>query len=143
MKTKNEYIGGILGGLAGGMVFGMMMAMMGMMPMIAKMIGSDSAVVGWVIHFIISATIGVFYAWWFGKLTVTYSKALVFGMIHGVIWWILGALTIMPLMLGMPVQYANAFAQMNLMSLMGHLIYGVILSLLYYRLVGTATIAKG
>lgn len=128
MSTSNKYIGGVLGGLAGGMVFGMMMAMMNFMPTIAKMVGSDSAALGWVIHLIISVAIGLFFAWWFGNQITSWSRSILFGMIHGVIWWILGPLTIMPVKLGMGVQYSNAFSEMNLGSLMGHLIYGVVLA---------------
>ncbi len=139
MESQKKYIGGIVGGISGGVVFGMMMAMMGMMPMIAKMIGSDSAAVGWIIHLIISATIGITYVWLFGNKTLSAMNGIVYGMIHGVIWWVLGALTIMPLMLGMGVQYGNAFAKMNMMSLMGHIIYGVILGLVFYVMVNKKT----
>lgn len=134
MISLKSFVSGILGGLAGGVVFGIMMAMGGSMPMIAKMVGSDSAAVGWIIHFIISATIGFFYAWWFGKKVTSHMRGLSFGMLHGFIWWILGPLVIMPLMLGMGVQFANAFTKMNMMSLMGHLIYGIILGLVYFSI---------
>lgn len=134
MKISSFYVIGIIGGLLGGLVFGIMMAYMRMMPMIAKMIGSESAFVGWIIHFIISAVIGVFFVWWFGSFITSYGRGIIFGMVHGIIWWILGALTLMPLVLGMSVQYADAFSKMSMMSLMGHLIYGVILSMVYYQL---------
>lgn len=38
------------------------MAMMGMLPMIAMLIGSTSAVVGAVVHLVISAGLGVLFA---------------------------------------------------------------------------------
>ena len=50
--------GGIIGGLAGGVVFGMMMAMMDFLPMIAALVGSRSAIVGFLVHMVISAGIG-------------------------------------------------------------------------------------
>lgn len=137
MKISSFYVIGILGGMAGGLVFGITMHLMGMMPMIAKMAGSESVAVGWFIHIIISAVIGAFYVWWFGKQTSSYGRGILFGMIHGMIWWIIGALTIMPLILGMAVQYSEALSEMSLMSLMGHLIYGVILGLIYYQLTKT------
>lgn len=49
---------GIVGGLAGGVVSGMMMQMMGMIPMVAMLVGSESVVVGWIVHLIIAAFIG-------------------------------------------------------------------------------------
>ncbi len=36
---------GVIGGVAGGLVFGAMMAAMGMLPMVASVVGSESAVV--------------------------------------------------------------------------------------------------
>lgn len=134
MKNNKKYINATIGGISGGIIFGMMMHMMGMMPMIAKMIGSESIAVGWLIHIMISITIGLFFSWWFGSAVTTWARSVGLGMIHGMIWWILGALTIMPLMLGMGVQYSNAFEKMNMMSLMGHMIYGIILGVVYFSM---------
>src|SRR5215217_6301729 len=39
-------IGGVVGGIAGGLIFGVLMAMMGMLPMVAMVVGSESAIVG-------------------------------------------------------------------------------------------------
>ncbi len=50
---------GVIGGIAGGLVFGVLMAMMGMLPMIASMIGSNSPLVGFGIHTVISILIGL------------------------------------------------------------------------------------
>jgi len=51
-------------------------------------------------------------------------------MAYGAIWWVLGPLVIMPLMLGMPV---FAVDRTSVFSLMGHLIYGAILGLMAVR----------
>lgn len=51
--TMNQkVIGGVVGGLVGGVVFGAMMAMMGMLPMIGSLVGSSSAVVGFIVHIV-------------------------------------------------------------------------------------------
>lgn len=130
MKISN----GIIGGLAGGMIFGMMMQMMGAMPTIAKMIGSDSLLVGWMLHLIISAITGALFAVVFGSLVKSYGSGVRFGLIYGMIWWVLGALVLMPVILGMGVQFAHAFEGMALASLMGHAIWGMILGSVYHRL---------
>ncbi|WP_241977825.1 hypothetical protein [Cryobacterium cheniae] len=57
----------MLGGLAGGAVFGMLM---GMLPMLASMVGSSSALVGFWLHLIISIMIG-------SGLTVLFGNHLV------------------------------------------------------------------
>jgi hypothetical protein len=53
---------GVVAGLADGVVFGVLMAIMGMMPMIAMLVGSSSAVVGWLVHLVISAFYGALFA---------------------------------------------------------------------------------
>ncbi len=55
---NQKVIGGIVGGLEGGLVFGGMMAMMGLLPMASDLAGSASAMVGFIIHVVISAAIG-------------------------------------------------------------------------------------
>ena len=51
-------------------------------------------------------------------------RGLLVGMVYGAIWWVLGPLVIMPLMMGMPVFAIDTTA---LFSLMGHIVYGGIL----------------
>ena len=134
MNTENLKAG-VIGGLAGGVVFGVMMGTMGMLPMIASLIGSKSALVGFVVHLVISAVIGLGFALVLGSAVHSYGSGVALGALYGLAWWVLGPLTMMPLMMGMGVQFANAFNTMNLMSLLGHVIFGVILGLTYAALV--------
>jgi hypothetical protein len=121
---------GAAGGVAGGLVFGMLMATTGMLPMVASMIGSDSAGVGFGVHMVISILIGWGLTVPFASLLTSYWKGTLVGLGYGALWWVLGALAIMPAVLGMPLFSVDLSA---LMSLMGHLIYGVILALVAVR----------
>jgi len=127
-NLQQRVMAGVAGGLAGGLVFGMTMTMMGMMPMIASMVGSQSALVGWMIHILISAFIGATFGIIFGGASTSYGRLLGFGLLYGAMWWVLGPLLVMPSMLGMPLFMING---MTLMSLVGHLIFGAILGLVY------------
>ena len=124
-------IGGIVGGIAGGIVFGMLMAMMGMLPLIASMAGSDSPIVGFGIHMLISAFIGATFGVIFGPMSRTMPTGLGWGLLYGAVWWVLGPLVIMPTMMGMGLQFGAAFTTPMLMSLMGHLIYGAVMGLVF------------
>jgi hypothetical protein len=131
---------GIVSGLVGGVVFGVMMQMMtaptpdgGQMPMIAmvaKVVRSDSMAVGWLYHLFNSAVIGAIFGWLLGGRSHNFGTGTGWGAAYGFAWWILGALILMPLFLGMP---PFAPVQMEPMrpvamgSLVGHLIYGIIL----------------
>lgn len=124
---------GAYGGLAGGVVFGVMMGMMGMLPMIGKMAGHPSAVTGFVVHLAISALIGASFALLFGRLIKSIGGGLGYGLAYGGAWWLLGPLTLMPLLMGMGlgVNWNAVAASKMLPSLVGHLIYGAILGASY------------
>jgi uncharacterized membrane protein YagU involved in acid resistance len=122
-----------LAGVGGGIVFGMMMAMMGMLPMVAMLVGSENAIVGFSVHLAISAGIGAFYGLVASRLRQTMGTAIVAGAINGMVWWVLGALVVMPLMLGMGAMVLQ-IGQAQWMSLLGHLIFGVITALLFIPL---------
>ncbi len=124
-------IEGVVGSVAGGLVFGAMMAMMGMLPMVAMVVGSESAAVGFLYHMFNSVIIGAIFGLIFGSLSHTYSQGAAWGLLYGVIWWVLGPLVLMPLMLGMGLQFGAAFTPPMLMSLVGHLAYGLITGLVY------------
>lgn len=121
---------GVIGGLAGGVVFGVLMAMTGMLPMVAALVGSDSAAIGFGLHLVNSVIIGLGLTVVLGGMLTSYGRGAVLGLLYGAFWWVLGALLIMPLMLGMPVFAINTAA---LMSLMGHLLYGLILGVVAVR----------
>ena len=117
---------GVIGGLIGGLVFGAMMQVMAMMPMVAGLIGQDSVAVGWVVHLINSAVIGAIYGAFVTPRTASWAAATVAGIVYGLVWWVLGAVFLMPLRLGMP---GFQIGTPQLQSLVGHVIYGMITGL--------------
>lgn len=129
----SSIIAGGIAGLGGGVVFGMLMAMMGMLPMVAMLVGSQSAIVGFLVHMVISAGIGGFYGLVASRLPKTVGTAIVAGMVNGIVWWVLGALILMPLLLGMAAMVLQIGTD-QWFSLMGHVIYGVVTGLLFIPL---------
>lgn len=119
---------GVAGGLAGGVVFGLMMQMMGMLSMVAMLVGSESAAVGWLVHLAISTFIGGTYALVLAPWAGRPASGAVLGLGYGAVWWVLGPLLIMPAMMGMGVFMINARAWQ---SLLGHLMFGVVLGVVY------------
>lgn len=125
---------GAIAGLAGGAVFGMLMAMMGMLPMVGMLVGQENAVIGFIVHMVISATIGAIYGLVAGRFAVTATTAFIGGIINGMVWWVLGALILMPLLLGM-TQMVFVIGQAQWMSLMGHIIFGLVTAFVFIPLV--------
>lgn len=112
---------GAVSGLAGGAVFGVLMAMMGMLATIAAMVGSASPAVGAVVHLVISAGIGALFALIFPPRGLAVTLAA--GAGYGVVWWVIGPLVMMPLMMGMS---PFGFGPTTLPALLGHIIYGLV-----------------
>jgi hypothetical protein len=127
-STQARIAAGVAGGLAGGVVFGMLMQMMGMLPMVAMLVASTSVAVGWAVHLAISAFIGTTFGLLFGGKANRVGASVVLGMGYGALWWVLGPLVLMPARLGMDLFMVNAMA---LQSLMGHLLYGLVLGLVF------------
>lgn len=67
----------------------------------------------------------------FGIVSHTYGRGALFGLLYGAIWRVLGLMILMPLMLGMGQQFGAAFTPPMLISLVGHLSYGLITGLVY------------
>lgn len=134
--VQQRILGGGVGGILGGIAFGILMGMMGMLPMIAGLIGSESALVGFLVHMVISALIGGAFGMLLGQRVHRFSQGAVVGLLYGAVWWVLGPMILMPLMMGMGTagigsQIGAAFTTPLLMSLVGHLIYGVVAGLGY------------
>lgn len=132
-------------GIIAGLVFGVMMHMMsaptpdgGEVPVIAMIgqiiAGSPDVATGWLYHLFNSAVIGALFGWLLGTRIHGYASGVSWGAAYGFAWWILGGLILMPVFLGMPAFAPLMMPEMQMVamgSLVGHLIYGVILGGLF------------
>src|SRR6266540_1404926 len=99
--------------------------------MVAMLVDSESTAVGWLVHLVISAGFGAVFAVLVGARASGLVPAGVLGLGYGVLWWVLGALLIMPARLGMDTFMFNKMAWQ---SLIGHLIYGLLLGVVFVLL---------
>jgi uncharacterized membrane protein YagU involved in acid resistance len=125
---------GMMASVLGGLLFTVVMMATDALPLIAQLVGLASTMAGFVVHMVISSIIGATYGLLFQKEVLKPSQALGWGLIYGLIWWFVGPLTLMPVLLGEPLQWSIAAAQINFPSLIGHLVYGVALGLGHYHL---------
>jgi uncharacterized membrane protein YagU involved in acid resistance len=133
LATSTLIVSGAIAGLAGGLVFGLLMGMMGVLPMVGMLIRVQNAMVGFIVHMFISAFIGGIYALVAGRLALTWTNAIIGGLVNGVVWWVLGALTLMPLFLGM-TQMILVIGTDQWMSLIGHILYGLVTAFVFVPL---------
>ncbi len=125
---------GAIAGIAGGIPFGIMMTLMGNMRQVAALAGSESPVFGWLMHLTISAIIGLIYSILVHRLDLGRGGHLLAATVYGAIWWLLGPMTLMPLMMGMPLGWSAGSAAAMMPSLIGHLTFGVLLGWFFERL---------
>ena len=122
---------GIYAGLFGGSVFGVMMAVAGMYPMISSMVNMENAIVGFVIHLIISSVIGAVFGLALDNMLMQGpGMSLGMGAVYGIVWWVLGPLLIMPAVMGMPLFAVEAQTG----SLFGHVIFGITMGVAYWTM---------
>jgi hypothetical protein len=80
---------------------------------------------------VISAVIGGSFGLLLGTQAQTYASGSLWGLGYGALWWVLGPLVLMPLMMGMGVRFGAALTPPMLMSLVGHLLFGLLTGLVY------------
>ncbi len=125
---------GALAGLAGGALFTVVMVRVGTLMPAAGLIGSRSAMAGLVMQLVIADLIGMSYGLLFRRQSYDVGSALGWGVSYGFFWWVLGALTLMPALLGAAPQWTVQAAAALFGSLVAHLAYGAALGVAFHLL---------
>jgi hypothetical protein len=123
--------GGALAGIVGGWVFGRWMEQVNFYQLIAGLVGSSSNTVGNGLHYLFSAIIGASFGVLFQRDIRGYGSSMAWGMAYGIFWWFLGPLTLLPLWLGKPLDWSYAHASGEFGPLMGNILNGLVIGLLY------------
>jgi uncharacterized membrane protein YagU involved in acid resistance len=122
---------GVVASLAGGLLFSLVMVATGTLPRVAAIVGGSSPILGFVVHMLISALIGMSYGTLFQYESPVFGDGIAWGLVYGLIWWFLGPLTLFPILLGQKFSWSITTAGMLLPSLIGHLIYGAATALIF------------
>ena len=124
----------VLGGLAGGLLFSLIMLQTDFLPSVADLVGSNSEVAGFFVHLAIAQLVGASYGLLFRRQSFGIGSALGWGVSYGFFWSILGPLTLMPVFLGSTPQWTVEAVARVFPSLIGHLVYGAGLGVIFYAL---------
>jgi len=127
-------VAGGLAGIVGGWAFGQWMEKAHFFPLIADLVGSSSPGLGKTLHFVIAVIIGATFGLLFQRDVRGYGSSLGWGLAYGIFWWFLGPLTLKPLLLGHVPDWSLAQGQELFGSLMGHIVYGLIVGVIYAAL---------
>jgi hypothetical protein len=120
--------------LVGGVLFAVVLTLVGALPKVARIVGAHSSSVGLVVHFVVAAVIGVSYAVLFRRLSFDVLSGVGWGVSYGFFWWVLGDLTLLPLLSGGALHWDAGDLATEFPSLVGHLAYGAALGAVYYLL---------
>jgi uncharacterized membrane protein YagU involved in acid resistance len=122
---------GQAGGIVGALLFTIVMVGIGFLPEVASLVGMTSALAGFIVHLIIGIIIGSSYGLLFQRQAYSYGSGLAWGLVYGLLWWMLGQLTLFFIILRQPVDWSLETAVAFYPSLVGHLLYGAGLGLFY------------
>ncbi|MCY0933924.1 hypothetical protein [Streptomyces sp. H34-S4] len=125
---------GAAAGLVGGIGFGVWMSVSrpmtdtAMITVVAGLLGSANAFVGWLIHLAIALFAGIDFGALLGQSAQRLAPAAALGLAYGAVWWAVGAMWIMPANRGLPVFEWNDATRS---SLGGHLVFGLLTGLTF------------
>ena len=131
LSLPRAIIGGALAGIAGGWVFGRWMEQVNFYSVIASFVGSTSNILGNALHYLFAAVIGASFGVLFQRDLRGYGSSMAWGMAYGIFWWFLGPLTILPLLLGKPLDWSYIHASAEFGPLIGNIMTGLIIGLFY------------
>lgn len=129
-RLQSVIIGG-LGGLAGAWVFLRGIEGAAFFPLVASLIGSDSAAIGQLLHYTIGLIIGVTFGLLFYRDIKSTGASIVWGMTYGITWWMMGPMTLRPILAGEAINWTLEGAQAAFTPLIAHMLYGAIVGLFY------------
>jgi hypothetical protein len=138
--------GGAAAGLVGGIGMGIWMSVSrpmmdtAMITMVAGLLGSTNAFAGWLIHLAIALFAGITFGVLLGQFAQRLAPAVVLGLVYSAVWWIVGALWIMPANMGMPVFEWN---DVTASSLGAHLVFGLLAGATFSSIAGMAGTRTG
>ncbi|MEM7342722.1 MAG: hypothetical protein AAF485_00635 [Chloroflexota bacterium] len=140
-RALRSVMQGQVGGVVGGVLFTVIMVGIGALPDVASLIGARSAVAGFIVHLLIAVTIGSTFGLFFQRVVTSYGTGLGWGLSYGLLWWLLGPLTLFPALLRQPVDWTIMNSVALYPALVGHLLYGVGLGVMYWFLIERNTVA--
>ncbi|MBI3800317.1 MAG: hypothetical protein HY268_25500 [Deltaproteobacteria bacterium] len=123
-------VGGIAG-LMGGWGFGRWMGSIHFFPLLATVVNSNSPGVGIILHLLVAMMIGATFGLLFQGDIRGYGSSVGWGVGYSLFWWFLGPLTLLPLCQGKPLNWSSAYGAELFGSLVGHVVYGVLVGLIY------------
>jgi len=127
----------VVGGLSGmmaGWIFEAWMSAGGFFPLLGRLTEVHSHIAGVSVHLLVAMVIGVAFGLLFQRDLFSYGSSMGWGVGFGIFWWFLGPLTILDVLESRPLDWSADHASDLFGPLVGHIIYGVIIGVVYATL---------
>ncbi|KTD50373.1 hypothetical protein Lqui_1698 [Legionella quinlivanii] len=137
MFSMKNVLHGIIAGIIAGIVFSFFLLMGGMVETLGAIIRMPTLTGGLLVHAIVSIITGIVFAVVFGYFIHSWGLAILLGLLFGLGMWIAGPMTLLPYMAaGTPLfsKWNLVDLKANIPPLVGHLVYGFLLGVVYYTL---------
>ncbi|MGQ0550067.1 MAG: NAD(P)/FAD-dependent oxidoreductase [Armatimonadota bacterium] len=134
-SLRRDVVAGAAAGFIGGLVFSWAQQAQGLRAATSGLVGVTSLGAGVALDLVISIFIGATFGAIFRYQSLGYAPTISSGVLYGLLWWMIGPLTLVPALTGNGPTWSLQEANAALPSLVGHVLYGALTGLSYYMLV--------
>jgi hypothetical protein len=128
---RRAVVAGALAGLVGGAIFDRWMSAGDYFPLLSGLAFKPSRGASLALQFGITVVMGVLFGLLFQRDVRGYGSCMGWGIGYGMLWWFLGPLTVWPLISHAPLDWSADQGSAIFGSLVGHIVYGLILGVSY------------
>jgi hypothetical protein len=131
-RVGRAIVAGGFAGVVGGAIFSSWVASGDYFPLLAgygRLPLSHSTLI--LLHFAVAVLIGISFGFLFQRDVRGYGSCMGWGLCYAIFWWFLGHLTLLPWLAGHKFDWSADYAATVFGSLVGHILYGLILGIAY------------
>lgn len=122
--ADGEVAAGALAGLISGLLLSIGMAELGLLSTTSLLIRNDSPVLGFVVYLVVAGLFGMGLGVLVARQRLGHGETVLWGLAYGALWWLLSALTLLPLLSGQTISWSLPTAQAEFAGLLAHLLFG-------------------
>src|SRR6202522_2845943 len=133
-RMGRAIVAGGLAGTLGGLIFGRWMSEGDFFPLLAGVGELHSRTANIALQFVVALFIGATFGMLFQRDIRGYGSSMGWGLGYGIFCWFLGPLTLLPIAARVPLDWSAEHGSELFGSLVGHILYGLILGVAYATL---------
>src|SRR5499427_8258432 len=124
-------VAGGLAGVLGGTIFDRWMSAGEYFPLLSGISQLPSRGTSLLLQFLIALLMGVIFGLLFQRDVRGYGSCMGWGIGYAILWWFLGPMTLLPIVSRSPLDWSSDAGSAVFGSLVGHILYGLILGVSY------------